>query len=140
MVLGLKITKMAFLYALYQQRQTVNRLRPSLIDMSDDEIRQITRFSRDAVDDLCVLLYDAVDRQTRRSNALTVENQVLCALQFFSSGSFQWMVGRSCALSQPSACRAVSIVTETLCAKANDFFRFPTNVQHQTSRLHLPSV
>jgi len=110
---------MAFLYALHQER-LVDRFRPSIVQMSDDEIRQITRFSRDAVDELCVLLYDAVERQTRRSNALSVESQVLCALQFYSSGSFQWMVGRSCGFSQPSTSRAVSIVTETLCSKASD--------------------
>lgn len=123
---------MAFIYALRQQGQL--RFRPSLNDMNDDEIMRVTRFTRDAVDDLCSLLHDDIERKTRRSNALTVEDQVLCGLQFLSSGSFQWMVGRSCGLSQPSASRAVTMVTETLCKRAHDYIRFPTS-QHEINAI-----
>ena len=101
--------------------------------MSDDEILRVTRLSRDAVEELTALLYDDMERQTRRSNALTVENQVMCGLQFLSSGSFQWMVGRSCALSQPSASRAVAVVTESLCRRAGEYIRFPTNPHELTA-------
>lgn len=116
---------MAYIFALRQPDQT--RFRPLLMGMRDDEIQQTTRLTRDAVDELCELLRVDLERQTRRHNALTVENQVLCGLQFLGSGSFQWMVGRSCGLSQPSASRAVTIVTETLCKRASDYIRFPTN-------------
>ena len=68
--------------------------------MADDEIYQVTRPTRDADVELCELLRDDLERQTRRTNALTAGNQVLCGLQFLSSGSFQWIVGRSCGLSQ----------------------------------------
>lgn len=123
---------MAFIYALRQQGQL--RFRPSLNDMNDDEIMRVTRFTRDAVDDLCSLLHDDIERKTRRSNALTVEDQVLCGLQLLSSGSFQWMVGRSCGLSQPSASRAVTMVTEMLCKRTHDYIRFPTS-QHEINAI-----
>jgi len=115
---------MAYIFALRQPTQS--RFRPTLMDLRDDDIQQITRLTRDAVEELCELLRDDLERQTRCTNALTVENQLLCGLQFLSSESFQWMVGRSCGLSQPSCSRAVAIVTETLCRRAGDYIRFPT--------------
>jgi len=51
---------------------------------------------RSALSALCDLIaYDLV-RPTFRSNALPAETQLLAALQFYTTGSFQWMVGRSC--------------------------------------------
>jgi hypothetical protein len=43
------------------------------------------------------------------------------------------MVGRSCGLSQPSASRAVAMVTETLCRRAHEYIRFPTNQNELTA-------
>lgn len=120
---------MAYIYAVRNARRGQFRSRPTLHDMSDDEIMKITRFPRSMVEDICVLLDDDLERVTRRSNALSVESQVVSALQFFASGSFQWMVGRSSYLSQPSTSRAVARVTETLCRLAPDYIRFPTGLQ-----------
>ena len=87
---------MAFIYVLRDEhRGDVNTIRPTLRGMSNDEILKVTRLSRDAIEELTALIYNDMERQTRRSNALIVESQVLCVLQFLSSGSFQWMVGRS---------------------------------------------
>ncbi len=66
-----------------RQRQ-FRSIRPTLDDMSYDEIMKTTRFPRDMVDDICVLLHDDLERVTRRSNALSVESQVISALQFFA--------------------------------------------------------
>ena len=52
---------------------------------------------------------------------------MLAALQFYATGSFQWMIGRSCRLSQSSVSAAVSNVTEALVRRASNFIRFPTD-------------
>jgi len=67
--------------------------------MTEDELFQCTRFTRPAVVNcwnLCATTFS--DRQ-----AVPADTQLLAALQFFSSGSFQWMVGRSCGLSSSSS-------------------------------------
>jgi len=59
---------------------------------TDEEIVATTRFPRAAIKELCVLLNDDLERGTRRCNALAVDTQVLTAIQFYSSGNFQWVV------------------------------------------------
>ena len=58
-----------------------------------------------------------------------VETQVLAALQFYSSGSFQWMVGRSTGLSQASVSRVITGVTDALCNLAGRTITFPLTRQ-----------
>jgi hypothetical protein len=75
------------------------------------------------------MLNEELERPTRRSNALPVDVQVLTALQFYGTGSFQWMVGRSSGLSQPAVSRAVDDVTNALCKLASTYITFPTSQQ-----------
>lgn len=79
---------MAHLYVLQRRQKTWNEL-VSVDSLSDDELYQSTRFPRRAVHELVDLLRDDLERQTERSHAIPVETQVLTALQFYSSGSFQ---------------------------------------------------
>ena len=121
---------MAFLL-LKKKRVSKENLR--LNKMTDDEVHAVTRFPRSAVEELCTLLNDDLARTTRRSNALPVDTQVLTALQFYSSGSFQWMVGRSSGLSQSAVSRIVDDVTKSLCKLANVSIVFPTSQQEITA-------
>ena len=50
-------------------------------------------------------------RPTKRSSAVPGETQLLAALQFFASGSFQWVIGLSCVMSQSSVSRSINAVT-----------------------------
>jgi len=71
--------------------------------------------------------FSALQWPTARSNALPVETQVLAALQFYATGSFQWMVGRSCRVSQSSVSLAIDSVTHSLMKLAPNFITFPTD-------------
>jgi len=95
--------------------------------MSDDELYESTRFPRSAVQDLCEMLSDELKRPTYRSHALTAEAQIVAALQFYSSGSFQWMVGRGTGMSQSSISRSVENVTDALCKLSNSYITFPSS-------------
>ena len=117
---------MAYLYALTRKNRVYNiPLKPD--DISDYELMRITRFPRAAVDELCDLLHEDLHRATDRSHAIPVECQVMTALQFFASGSFQWMVGRSSCLSQTSTSRIIDDVARALCKLAPNYIKFSTD-------------
>ena len=97
--------------------------------MSDNEIQQMTRFPRHAVSELCEMMEDELSWNTARSHAIPVETQLLATLQFFASGSFQWMVGRSCGLSQSAVSHCINDVTEALVKMAPQFTSYPTDEQ-----------
>jgi len=117
---------MTLLYVMSRSRQQVSSAL-SLGELSDGEIYQMTRFPRSAVEELCELMTDDLQRPSARAYALPVDTQVLAALQFYATGSFQWLIGRSCRLSQSSVSAAVSNVTEALVRRASNFIRFPTD-------------
>ena len=117
---------MAYLYALRSRMRTYKPI-VTVDSMSDDELYESTRFPRSAVQDLCEMLSDELKRPTYRSHALTAEAQIVAALQFYSSGSFQWMVGRGTGMSQSSISRSVENVTDALCKLCNSYITFPSS-------------
>jgi len=93
-------------------------------NLFDEELFTSTRLPRQAVQELIDLLYDDLERKTERSHAVPVDTQVLAALQFYSSGSFQWMLGHSTGLSEASVSRVITGVTDMHCAS------WPTELSH----------
>ena len=100
-----------------------------LADLRDDEVLQLTRFPRHAVMDMCTLLETDIRHPTTRAHAIPVETQVLAALQFFGTGSYQWVVARTCGLSQSSVCLAIDGVTRALVKHAPTYIKFPLDQQ-----------
>jgi len=98
-------------------------------ELSDEELFQSTRFTRPAVRELLHLIHDDIERPTHRHHAVPAESQLVAALQFYASGSFQWMIGRSCRMSQPSVSNAIETVTNSLTKLAPKFITFPTDQQ-----------
>jgi len=89
---------MAHFYALFRRKQQISNRFLRMDDMTEDELFQCTRFTRPAEVELLELVRDDLERPTQAD----ITPFLLAALQFFSSGSFQWMVGCSCGLSQPA--------------------------------------
>ena len=73
------------------------------------------------------MIRDDTEHPTTRSHAIPAETQVLKALQFYASGSYQRIVGRSCGLSQSSVSLAIHAVTNTVVKLAPKFILFPTD-------------
>lgn len=71
-----------------------------------------------------VLTFQALGRRTQRSRAISPEVQVLAALGFYTSGSFQTSMGDIIGISQASMSRCVSNVTKALVEKAPQFITF----------------
>ena len=100
-----------------------------LTDLHDDEVVQLTRLPRDGVRDICTLVESDIRHPTSRSHAIPVETQVLAALQFFGTGSYQWVIARTCGLSQSSVCLAINGVTQALMKHAPTYIHFPVDQQ-----------
>jgi hypothetical protein len=101
--------------------------RISLENLSDVELIQYTRFDRQAIEYLKSLIEEQVFRDTKRSASLDTTTQLLIALTFYASGSFQWAISTTYGVTQPSVSRSIHAVTDALCALAPTFIRFPMN-------------
>uniref|UniRef100_A0A8C5BCZ3 Putative nuclease HARBI1 n=1 Tax=Gadus morhua TaxID=8049 RepID=A0A8C5BCZ3_GADMO len=87
-------------------------------------IRQY-RLPRPAIIYLADMLSNDLKRKTRRSSPLPVVTQIMAALRFFASESFQMVVGGTLGVSQSSVSRVVREVTNALCRRARQFIKFP---------------
>ncbi|XP_040184134.1 putative nuclease HARBI1 [Rana temporaria] len=109
---------------LYGQRQrTLDRFR--LDDVTDEYLLSTYGFPRPFIDYLVELLGGSLSRPTQRSRAISPETQIMAALGFYTSGSFQTRIGDTIGISQASMSRCVTNVTEALVERASQFIRFP---------------
>ncbi|KAK9523900.1 hypothetical protein VZT92_017783 [Zoarces viviparus] len=100
-------------------------------------------FPREFILYLVELLREALCRRTQRSRAISPEVQVLAALGFYTSGSFQTSMGDTIGISQASMSRCVSNVTRALVEKAPQFITFnrdPSSTEQFQRVAGLPGV
>jgi len=102
--------------------------------LDDDELVMRYRLNRQCIVDLCDLLANDLQRSTRRSGALSVSTQVLVALRYFATGSFQRVDGDLHGISQSSVSRSVNAVAKALSRHAPKYIKFPTD---ETSQQHI---
>ncbi|RXN17303.1 nuclease HARBI1 [Labeo rohita] len=81
-------------------------------------------FPREFIYYLVELLKDSLLRRTQRSRAISPDVQILAALGFYTTGSFQSKMGDAIGISQASMSRCVSNVTKALIEKAPEFIGF----------------
>ncbi|XP_075423616.1 putative nuclease HARBI1 [Ascaphus truei] len=103
--------------------RTLDRFR--LDDVTDEYLVSTYGFPRQFIDYLVDLLGDSLSRPTQRSRAIIPETQIMAALGFYTSGSFQTRMGDAIGISQASMSRCVTNVTEALVERASQFIRFP---------------
>ncbi|KAM8939159.1 putative nuclease HARBI1 [Pelodytes ibericus] len=96
-----------------------------LDDVSDEYLVSTYGFPRSYMDYLVELLGSNLSRPTQRSRAISPETQIMAALGFYTSGSFQTRMGDTIGISQASMSRCVTNVTEALVEKASQFIHFP---------------
>jgi hypothetical protein len=63
----------------------------------------------------------------KRSSSISVDMQLLIALAFCASGTFEWGFSSSYSVTQPTESCIVSIVSEVLCSMASTFIQFPSD-------------
>ncbi|KAH7950062.1 hypothetical protein HPB49_019198 [Dermacentor silvarum] len=103
--------------------------------MPDDVFRQHFRLRKETVRWLC----DEVAEELGgvRSTALSVERQVLCALRFFATGSFQGSVGseETIGVTQPAVSKCVRRVAEAIvhAGTRNKWVHFPRTSEEKAA-------
>nr|XP_061802745.1 putative nuclease HARBI1 [Nerophis lumbriciformis] len=102
--------------------------------VSDDFLLTQFGFPREFILYLVELLRESLCRRTQRSRAISPEVQVLAALGFYTSGSYQTSMGDTIGISQASMSRCVSNVTKALVEKAPQFITLNRNtvIREQT--------
>ncbi|XP_015142731.1 putative nuclease HARBI1 [Gallus gallus] len=103
--------------------RTLDRFK--LEDVTDEYLVSTYGFPRQFICYLVDLLGASLSRPTQRSRAISPETQVLAALGFYTSGSFQTRMGDAIGISQASMSRCVANVTEALVERAPQFIHFP---------------
>ncbi|XP_059911618.1 putative nuclease HARBI1 [Gadus macrocephalus] len=95
-----------------------------LDSVSDQYLLTTFGFPREFILYLVELLRGVLCRRTQRSRAISPEVQILAALGFYTSGSFQTSMGDAIGISQASMSRCVTNVTRALVKKAPQFISF----------------
>ncbi|KAI1237921.1 hypothetical protein IHE44_0014015 [Lamprotornis superbus] len=99
--------------------RTLDRFK--LEDVTDEYLVSTYGFPRQFICYLVDLLGATLSRPTQRSRAISPETQILAALGFYTSGSFQTRMGDAIGISQASMSRCVANVTEALAALTSQF-------------------
>lgn len=105
--------------------RTLDRFK--LDDVTDEDLMSMYGFPRQFIYYLVELLGPSLSRPTQRSRAISPETQILAALGFYTSGSFQTRMGDAIGISQASMSRCVANVTEALMERATQFIHFPAD-------------
>ncbi|XP_064646160.1 putative nuclease HARBI1 [Lineus longissimus] len=110
--------------ALRRERVFRDRLHP--FDVYDDvDLIKRYRMPRPVLMQVVDLLHEDVAHPTSRSHAVPASLQVLSAIRYYATGTFQLVDGDTVNLSQPTISRIVTRVTDALASRARDFIKFP---------------
>ena len=109
-------------------RQRLFRDRNHPLEIYDDlDLYQKFRFRHASILYITTLLYEDSDHPTKRNCAVPPVIQLLCALRFYATGSFQIVVGDStAALSQSIICRFIRRLFVGLVRRLNEYIKYPT--------------
>ena len=95
--------------------------------ISEKILYQQTRLNREVFNFVLDLLTPYLTPNTRkgRYQHLTPMQKLYVALQFYATGSYQWLVGSSGRMSQSEVCQAIRAVTDAFVAVSPQFIIFP---------------
>lgn len=110
--------------ALRRERVFKDRLDP--LQNSDEYLIRYYRFPRIVIMQLIDDLDPVLTRVTKRSQALSTCVQVMLALRFYASGTFQNVIADTVGVTQPSVSNAITSVTEAFYHKAISEIKMPT--------------
>ena len=102
------------------------------------------RLREDSVIDLVKILENDLQHQTRRGLSLTPMQQVLIALRFYSTGTFQRAIGDLFGVSTFAACTTIHKVSKAIAKQRAQFLSFPENLADTKRKFydvaHFPGV
>ena len=96
-----------------------------LENMSDERFQYRYRITKEVARDLCAVLNDDFNRATRRSQSLPTSLQILIAIRYFATGSFQQGNADIHGVHRTTVCKVIHKVAGAICGKAYLFIKFP---------------
>ncbi|XP_029435736.1 putative nuclease HARBI1 [Rhinatrema bivittatum] len=109
------------------QRPRVVRTRAMLFGMSEIDVVRAYRLSSQAILSLYEDLREDLDPKTNRYHAVPGLSKLLCALNFFGTGSFQNPVSKVAGMTQASVSRNLAQVLKAMMKRKRDYIFFPTD-------------
>ena len=101
--------------------------------LSDAELVAKYRLNREAIIHLCNELEEDLKWPSNKSGALSVEIQILTALRFYASGSFQNVIADAHNIHISSVSRCINRVSRALSQRINNYITFPSEEQGRIS-------
>jgi len=80
---------------------------------------------------------EKIKHPTKRSSSLTPMNQLLIALRFYATGSFQLVIGDTFAVDNAIVCRTLKRVTEAIAGLSNKYIKLPETVEERRRNMRL---
>lgn len=80
--------------------------------LNDEEFRQRYRMTRPMFFELVNSVQFDLKYDTKRNHAVTAAQQLMVALSFFASGSFQQVIGDTVNVNKSTVCRTIARVTK----------------------------
>lgn len=102
-----------------------------LQQITDREVYERYRFSKNGIRYICDLVKEDCQRQTMRNHAIDVQDQVLLTLRYLASGNFLQVVGDSVGVDKSTVSRSITSVCRALVKKNEDFIKFPKTAQEK---------
>ena len=99
-----------------------------LEEYDDEDFRLRFRLTKHSVSDLVKVLDKDLQHQTRRGLPLTPMQQVLIALRFYATETFQRVIGDLFGVSVFSACTVIHKVSRAIAKQKGQFLSFPENL------------
>uniref|UniRef100_A0A8C4RKX6 Putative nuclease HARBI1 n=1 Tax=Erpetoichthys calabaricus TaxID=27687 RepID=A0A8C4RKX6_ERPCA len=112
----------------YRERMYAECAKP-LAQYTTEELYDRFRFGRDDIKYIADLVRPKLQHKTKRSHALSVEEQCLIALRFYASGTFYQVVGDNMGVDKSTVSNVVKAVSVELASLVNEFVSFPKDDQ-----------
>lgn len=106
------------------RRSILPRTDPFAI-FDDVDFKKRFRMNKNSFNVLLAMVKDDLTVSDKRNNPVSAKDQLLIALRFFATGSFQVVSGDLIGFSQPTISRIVIRVATLLAAKRPKFIAFP---------------
>ncbi|KAK8385007.1 hypothetical protein O3P69_014519 [Scylla paramamosain] len=102
-----------------------------LTKYTEQHFQEMYRLSKESFRELLSIIQGDLDRLDNRGRPLPAPYQLLLALHFYCTGSYQKEVGEQHGLevSQPTVCRTIHRVSEALARRYGQFVVFPSTTQ-----------
>ena len=126
-----------------QIRRLRDRFNP-LEEYDGEDFRLRFRFRKESVIDLVKSMEIDLLHQTRKGYLLSPMQQVLIALRFYATGSFEKVIGDLFGVSVFAACTVIHKVSRAIAKRKGDFLSFPNNLSDTKRKFYdiatFPSV